>query len=73
MKIDIMFLVPSRMGFNCRTKIFHYSSLSSAEALCFVLGFFKVCRRDSRGLGRLFIPYNFPLACLACDYPACKL
>jgi hypothetical protein len=27
MKIDIMFLVPTRMGFICRTKIFHYSSL----------------------------------------------
>jgi hypothetical protein len=25
MKIDIMFLVPARMGFICRTKIFHYS------------------------------------------------
>jgi hypothetical protein len=25
MKIDIMFLVPTRMGFICRTKIFHYS------------------------------------------------
>jgi hypothetical protein len=27
MKIDIMFLVPARMGFICRTKIFHYSLL----------------------------------------------
>jgi hypothetical protein len=25
MKIDIMFLVPARMGVICRTKIFHYS------------------------------------------------
>jgi hypothetical protein len=25
MKIDVMFLVPTRMGFICRTKIFHYS------------------------------------------------
>jgi hypothetical protein len=25
MKIDIMFLVPARMGFICRKKIFHYS------------------------------------------------
>ena len=25
MKIDIMFLVPARMGFICRTKMFHYS------------------------------------------------
>jgi hypothetical protein len=25
MKIDIMFLVPARMGFICRTKFFHYS------------------------------------------------
>jgi hypothetical protein len=25
MKIDIMFLVPARMGFICRMKIFHYS------------------------------------------------
>jgi hypothetical protein len=25
MKIDIMFLVPARMGFICHTKIFHYS------------------------------------------------
>jgi hypothetical protein len=25
MKIDIMFLVPARIGFICRTKIFHYS------------------------------------------------
>jgi hypothetical protein len=25
MKIDIMFLVPARMGFICRSKIFHYS------------------------------------------------
>ena len=25
MKIDIVFLVPARMGFICRTKFFHYS------------------------------------------------
>jgi hypothetical protein len=27
-------------------------ALSSAEALCFVLGFFEVCRWNNRGLGR---------------------
>jgi hypothetical protein len=31
-------------------------SLSSAEALCFVLVLFEDCRRDSRGLGSLPSP-----------------
>ena len=38
----------------------------------FCFGFFQVPRSTSP-LSSLFIPYNFPLACLARDYPACKL
>jgi hypothetical protein len=28
--------------------------------------------RSASPLSSLFIPYNFPIACLARDYPACK-
>jgi hypothetical protein len=49
-------------------------SHSPPQRLCVLFWFcLKFAGGSASPLSSLFIPYNFPLACLARDYPACKL